>query len=68
MSKKLKRKKQSKQLWFWLLGGVLLIATGFFLLMQGRENEPEMPILKVEPERIDYGNVNSTHQSLLRSQ
>jgi multidrug efflux pump subunit AcrA (membrane-fusion protein) len=58
MSKKLKKRKQSRRLWFWLIGGgVLLIAIGFFLLMQRQENEPGTPILKVEPERIDYGNV-----------
>lgn len=59
MSKKLKRRKRAKRLWFWLIGGgVLFIAVGLFLLMQGHESEPGTPILKVEPERIDFGNVH----------
>lgn len=59
MSKKVKRRKQAHRFWFWLIGGgVLLIVLGLLFFVQGREHEPGTPILQVEPQRIDYGDVH----------
>jgi hypothetical protein len=59
MSKKLKRQQQRKSFPWTLvvIGGVLLIIAAFFFANQGGGSGDGTPTIKVDQQKIDYGDV-----------